>query len=281
MKIAVNYVREKLLNETVVVFKKQSTLSGDFTKFVSDIGEIGNYHQMVHNPVTEERIEPMKEFIHPDKWPNKETYPVQRVTGKIINGERTGIFGTGVLDWHANLNAPNRDDGVALQGIKDCEGTSTTWLNLAKAYDEMPQELLDRCKDVYCEYEYSPEVWAGGLPESQLSYMRKNKTTYKMWLLQENAAGKKGIYFYTNNKCKIITDDNKLYDDLYDFTFQEKYMYTHYYEVGDIVLSDQLISLHKRDQNEPEILQKRILHRITFKLSNYGKPTFIEERNRI
>ena len=67
---------------------------------------------------------------------------------------------------------------------------------------------------------------------------------------------------------------------MYDFTFQEKYMYSHYYEIGDVVLSDQLLSLHKRDQNDPEILERRVLHRITFKISNLGKPTWIQQQNK-
>ena len=92
-----------------------------------------------------------------------------------------------------------------------------------------------------------------------------------MWLIQENIAGRKGIYFYTNNRCKVITEDKKLFDDLYDYLFQEKFMYTMEYEPGDIILSDQLLSLHKRDQNDPEILAKRVLHRLTFQLSNAEK----------
>ena len=76
-------------------------------------------------------------------------------------------------------------------------------------------------------------------------------------------------------------NDDKLYNDLYDFMFQEKYMYQHYYEIGDIVLSDQILSLHKRDQNDPELLKDRVLHRITFRLSNTGKPTWCEKYNNI
>ena len=58
-------------------------------------------------------------------------------------------------------------------------------------------------------------------------------------------------------------------------------MYSHYYEIGDVVLSDQLLSLHKRDQNDPEILERRVLHRITFKISNLGKqPTWIQQQNK-
>ena len=277
-------IKDKLKKHTIVVLKRQDRTPATYTNFVKHIGKIANWNQFNFDPITgEERYRPKNEhgFIEPFDWPNPNTYPVQRVAHKQIDGKRTGIFGSGVLDWHANLNGPTRADGVALQGWTNCEETSTTWLNTTKVYDDMPKELLDRCKDTYAEYEYAPEVWAKGLPENQLNAMMTNKSKYKMWLIQKNIIGKTGIYFYTNNKCRIITNDDKLFDDLYSFMFQRKYMYQHFYEIGDIVLSDQILSLHKRDQNDPNILAERVLHRITFKISNTGKPTWCEKYNNI
>jgi len=278
-------IKNCLLENVVVVLKNQDVAPAYFTNFVDNIGPIANHDQFIYDPITGERKYSLggknDKLIDPLSWPDPYTYPVQRVTGKKVKGEISGIFGTGILDWHANLNGLTRADGVALQGIKDVEGTSTSFLNTAKVYEEMPEELIERCNNVYCEYEYSPDTWAAGLPEKQKAVMMKNQSHYKMWLIQENILGKKGIYFYTNNRCNIITEDKKLYQDLYDFVFQEKYIYSHTYEVGDIVLSDQLLSLHKRDQNDPGILSKRTLHRITFRLSNTGNPTWIERKNSI
>jgi alpha-ketoglutarate-dependent taurine dioxygenase len=277
-------IKDKLKEHTIVVLKRQDKTPATYTNFVNHIGKIANWDQFSFDPITGKEIyRPKKEdgFIKPSDWSDPTTYPVQRVAHKQIDGKRTGIFGSGVLDWHANLNGPTRADGVALQGWTDCEKTSTTWLNTTKVYDDMPQELLDRCKNTYAEYEYAPEVWAKGLPDNQLNAMMTNKNRYKMWLIQKNDIGKTGIYFYTNNKCRIITNDDKLYNDLYSFMFQEKYMYQHYYEIGDIVLSDQILSLHKRDQNDPKLLAERVLHRITFKLSNVDEPTWCEKYNNI
>lgn len=277
-------IKGYLYENVVVVLKRQDRTPANYTNFINHIGPIANWNQFNFNPITgEEDYNPQDEdgFIQPYDWPNPNTYPVQRVAHKQIDGKRTGIFGSGVLDWHANLNGPTRADGVALQGWSHCEGTSTTWLNTTKVLSDMPQDLLDRCNGVYAEYEYAPELWAKGLPDDQLNAMMTNQSKYKMWLIQQNIAGKKGIYFYTNNKCEIITEDKKLYNDLYDFMFQEKYMYTHYYEIGDIILSDQILSLHKRDTNEPELLADRVLHRITFRLSNIGKPTWCQTYNNI
>ena len=46
---------------------------------------------------------------------------------------------------------------------------------------------------------------------------------------------------------------------------------------GDIVFMDQLLTLHKRGTDDPDILSKRILHRITFKISNINN--FIANNN--
>ena len=286
-------------DRTVVVIKKQDRTSATFAHFVSLLGPICNWTQFNFDPVTGEEIYKDSDlrdqgFIEPKKWDNPNTYPVQRVSQQKIKGKRAGIFNEGILDWHGNLNGLKRADCVALQGIQYCEKTSTTYLNTVKVLEEMPEDLKQRCQDVCAEYCYTPKNWAPGLPQERSDYMAKVRpdmnhfpTPYRMWLIQENIAGKRGIYFYTNNDCKIITNDSKLYDDLYDFTFQEKYMYQHFYEVGDIVLCDQLLSLHKRDQNDPELLAKRALHRITYRLSNidvnnpwiekYNKGCSIEE----
>lgn len=285
-----NQISKLLKEHTIIVIKKQNTAPAYFTKFISRLGNIANYVHFGFDPITGENIHspsPEDGLIDPDTWPNPETYPVQRVTGQKVNGKSSGIFGEGILDWHSNLNGLDRADGVALQGYKGVENTSTTWVNTSVAFKEMPEDLKNRCQNVYCEYEYSPEIWAGDKETISVitqnkgnGLIQKGRTSYKMWLIQKNIAGNQGLYFYTNNKCKVISDDKKLFQDLKDFIFQEKYMYQHWYEVGDIVLSDQLLSLHKRDQNEPEILAKRILHRITFKVSNVSKPYWIVEQNK-
>jgi hypothetical protein len=51
--------------------------------------------------------------------------------------------------------------------------------------------------------------------------------------------------------------------------------------VGDIVLSDQLLTLHKRRQEVDQVFENRLLNRITFRITNTGKPPVLIERNNI
>ena len=278
----VHGIKELLHNNLIVVLKKQNRLPYYFVNFIERIGTVANYRQMIYTKEGEFYLG--KTPPNTSKWDkDKELYPIQRTTAKKNKkGISTGIFSSGILDWHANLNGLDRADGVALQGYEGCENTSTSYLNTNLAYNDLDDSFKKELEGVHCEYEYTPEVWAKGLSETQLKMMKKdsiNDKPYKMWLLQQNVSGVKGLYFYTNNKCKIITKDETLFQRLYDHMFQDKYVYQHWYEPGDIVLMDQLLTLHKRDQNDPEILAKRVLHRITFRISNYDN--FIANNNKI
>jgi alpha-ketoglutarate-dependent taurine dioxygenase len=271
-------IKNLLEKHLVVVIKKQSTDPRSYARLVDNIGEIVNVNQWMWDQHGN-RVDVPKTIPDYDTWEDFNTYPIQRVTGMKKHGEWTGIFGSGKLDWHCNLNGLDRADGVALQALEGCENTVTSWLNTANALADMPEDFVEELCRSYAEYEYAPDIWAKGLPESQLKHMMQNASKYKMWLIQENCVGVKGIYFYTMNRCNVVSSNPDLQEQLYNYIFQEKYMYHHTWETGDIVLSDQLLTLHKRQQDDPEILAKRVLNRITFKISNYNG--FVAKRNEI
>ena len=71
------------------------------------------------------------------------------------------------------------------------------------------------------------------------------------------------MYFHFHNKCTFPSDP-KLLEILKEHCFKPEFIYKHVWEIGDIVLSDQVLTLHKRDQDDPAILAERVLHRYTF-----------------
>ena len=278
------YIKELLYKYLVVVIKKQNTCPASYTKFVNKVGPIYEYDELMWTQYGDWVGSP-ESFPDPDTFPNPDLYPVQRVTGKKENGKFSGIFATGILDWHSDMNRFDIGDGTALQAYK-VDNTSTVFLNTAKAVAEMPKELLDDLEGAYCEYTFSPDVWARGIPEHQRKLMLASpagqRKHYKMWLFQRNAGGTLGMYYFPNNGCLLRTKngiDYSIKKRLDDHLFQEKYIYEHWWEEGDIVLNDQLLSIHKRGQNDPEILENRILHRICFRLSNIND--YVEKANQI
>jgi alpha-ketoglutarate-dependent taurine dioxygenase len=275
-----NYIRELLLKELIVVIKKQDTNTRNYARLIHEIGDICNWNQM-SSDFDGNQYPQFTEYPDIYNWDTSKFFQIQAVTGKKTKeGQHYGIFPLGKLDWHCNLNGPDRADGVALQGIRGVEGTRTSWMNTAIALKEMPEELYERVRGKYANFRYNFLKWSDVANEHQRQFMLNNQHEYKMWLEQENAGGVKGIYLYTNNDCEIEGDDGSLFQDLQDYFFQEKFLYHHDWEVGDIVLSDQLLTLHKRRIEVDEVFENRLLNRLTFKLSNTGYPQYIVDRNR-
>ena len=258
-------IKELFLEHLIIVIRDQELQIVPYAKLIQRIGSIANWSQCLW------QLDGM-----PAKYPGgtdpftfqgaDNEFPVQRVTGKKIDGHPTGIFGQGKLDWHSNMNGPfNRARGVALQGVsKACVGTSTSWMDTTLAYEAMSDDLKLRCKDVIGRFEYAPEIWAEGLPQFQYEIMLKNKEEfYNMPLVNLSDKGKPGLYFHYNNKCTFPSDP-ELLDVLKAHCFKPEFIYKHVWEIGDIVISDQVLTLHKRDQDDPAILAERVLHRYTF-----------------
>ena len=156
------FIRDTLRKKLIVVLKKQNKLPYHFVNFIEKIGTVANYRQMIYTKEGEFYLG--KTPPNTSNWDkDKELYPIQRTTAKKNKkGISTGIFSTGILDWHANLNGLDRADGVALQGYEGCENTSTSYLNTNLAYNDLDDDFKKELEWVHCEYEYTPEVWAKG-----------------------------------------------------------------------------------------------------------------------
>jgi alpha-ketoglutarate-dependent taurine dioxygenase len=273
------YIKELLVEELIVLIRNQEYKNPYyFARLISSVGNIGNigtcnWHYPdgdINFPVRYEG-----EPIQPQHWKqDTQLYPVQRVTGnKNTKGVITGIFGTGTLTWHSNLNNPKNAAGVALQAIAGVKGTSTSFMDTTAVYNNMDEKWRKRCENVVGHFRYTPEIWAEGLPAEQHRYMLAShlqlfKTLdYQMPLLNKNVSkSKTGLFFHFNNNCSFPTDP-ELLEDLKNLCLQEKYIYQHWWEPGDIILMEQRLTLHKRDQDDPEILKDRLLHRYTFSVN--------------
>lgn len=260
-------INEIFLQELIIVFRNQPRLSVPYAKLVQSCGSIANFisarwdinGNVLPGPTSKD-VDAFS-YTGPDHL-----FPVQRVTGEKKHGKSTGIFGQGKLDWHSNMNGPfNRARGVALQGVSEgIIGTSTSWMDTTKAYEAMTQELKQRCQGVIGKFEYAPEIWAEGLPDDQFQSMVKNKEEfYEMPLINESFRGKKGLYLHYHNKCSFPSDPDLL-EVLKEHCFKDEFIYTHEWQIGDIVISDQVLTLHRRDQDDPNILANRVLSRYTF-----------------
>lgn len=204
--------------------------------------------------------------------------PVQRVTGEKVAGHRTGIFSQGQLLWHSAFTNPRCPLGVGLQAIRGCEGTQTRWMYSPRAYEELSEVMKARIESLEGQFRHNGNRWAPGLGEEEQEIMREHyekEPPYTMPLVQENPGGQTGLYLFYLNDASCEKDPEAL-EHLVEHCFQEKYIYTHNWKAGDIVLSDQVITMHCRSLGPGASkgdLESRLLHRYTFYYDNAIKKT--------
>ena len=78
-------------------------------------------------------------------------------------------------------------------------------------------------------------------------------------------SNKKSIYINPNRIDHISGlnefDGDKLLDEIYEFSFQDKYKYSHSYEKGDLVIWDNRCTMHKAN-SDYDVSNLRIMHRV-------------------
>jgi alpha-ketoglutarate-dependent taurine dioxygenase len=89
-------------------------------------------------------------------------------------------------------------------------------------------------------------------------------------LVHTNKEGKTGMFFPFLQMFGFENHSDSQFDeimkDLTEHVLQEQYAYHHDWDDGDVVISEQWLSIHKRWEFDG--MDKRVLHRIAFDYSN-------------
>jgi alpha-ketoglutarate-dependent taurine dioxygenase len=248
-----NLVGKYLLTNTVVVFKNQKLTVDDEVRICSMLGTVQDFTGTGTNPG----------FLVGGEG------PVARVTGGTDEHGRPGMFGhVTELEWHCNrVSDPDRRPIIWLYGVSGTEGSRTSWINNILTYNDLPQEKKDFFKTLKLNV---------GNTQQFINYYRGDEyvpqdiTNYRPNLVHTNDLGVTGLFFSWNQTHFIEGMDpeegRKLIIELREFCEQEKYMYHHDWQDGDIVIAEQWLGIHKRW--EFEHMDRRLLHRIATDFSN-------------
>lgn len=246
-------VFKNVAQHTVVVFRNQELTAEQQLKICSVAGEVEN---TLANPLLIKKNRDVSEIPG-----------IARVTGELNARGREGLFGhKETLDWHCNKpSEPNRKSVVWLYGVRGTAGSKTSWINMSNAYNDLPNDVKEEIEDiiVYCGYK------AGTIsPTSR--YQEHVNTDLPYNLVMKNHAGNKGLFFPFLQIMKFAnrSDENfsRIMQLLTDHVLDSKYTYNHEWQDGDLVISDQWLSIHKRWAFEH--MDKRLLHRIACDYKN-------------
>jgi alpha-ketoglutarate-dependent taurine dioxygenase len=247
-------ITKYLLTNTVVVFKNQSLTPDDEIRIAQLFGKIENYNDSNVN----------ENFI----LDNSDGF-ISRVTGELNDKGMPGVFGhEHELEWHCNrVSEPKRNPFVWLYSERGSRGSRTSYLNNILTYNDLSEDKKQQFANIKLNVgdvvQYTDYLCKEGSVPQDITNYRPN-------LVHTNPLGVTGLFFSWNQIHFIEgmshEDGRKFIEELRQFAEQEKYMYHHDWEDGDIVIAEQNLSIHKRW--EFKHMDKRVLHRITFDYSN-------------
>lgn len=227
--------RERIFKELIVVEKLGKKTAEENIEIAQKIGKIPYIEQ----------------------WPeiqNRREKVLFEAPG-VIKVTKGGLFGhKETLDWHANkASFPQRSPIVWIYAVEGSKGSVTSWIDNRKAYEDLPDDVKRECENIKITCGFR----RGRYTDDPFFREHHNKEN-EFDLVYTNEAGVKGLYFPYLQVFGGI--ELELFDYLSHHIKQDKYRYDHHWEDGDVVVSEQWLTLHKRHAFEK--MDERLMYRI-------------------
>ena len=135
---------------------------------------------------------------------------------------------------------------------------------MRKAYEDLPRDEKKRLQKIKITLGYK----SGSYSDSKF-FKEHHAIDRPFDLVYTNEYGITGLYFPFLQIFGMQGLDRLQFDDtmsmLKEHVLQDQYRYDHYWQDGDVVISEQWLTIHKRW--ECDFMEDRVLHRIAFDYS--------------
>ena len=201
---------------------------------------------------------------------------ILRISNQLDKNNKTiGLFSDHDLEWHQDFAHTVGDyHGTAILGISNTHLAPTIFCDLKKAYDNLDDDLREVVEGVSCQHRVTDNVYRDVELTPAMKRLLKMKDyhidgDYSHSYLKGEIPNRPLVTLHPITKEKSLylgpatnLDKPEYFADLIKHC--EKYEFSIDWEDGDIILFDNLTTMHRR----PAFNGIRELHRIQF---NYNK----------
>ena len=230
-----NKLRAAWRRHGVLVFRRQSLSEAELVRFFSYFGE--------------------SEIIVRTDWQSRNQDEVIHISNmKDASGRSIGGLGSGELDWHSDQSYMTHPATGALLYMVEMpnEGGATYWANLQQAYDALNEETRSQIADLEAIYDYAKRQSSYD-DEAPLSASLRRKTPPVLHPLVcvNPQTRRQSLYIDPSTMVGISGVSAKkgaaLLAQLSAHATQPRFVYTHHWQIGDVVMWDNGQVLHRRD----------------------------------
>jgi len=212
--------------------------------------------------------------IHRVDWVSPEHPEVILISNlKDQNGKQVGMPGSNDLEWHTDQSyVADPATGAMLYSVEipNDGGGKTWWTNMRLAYEELSPELKARIEGKRAILTYNKRLAGYNEQAAAVTEEMKKKTppVAQPLVYTNPQTGRKSLFLDPTTTVGIEGMEEKeamaLVDQLVAACTPAHLVYKHSWQVGDVVLWDNALTMHRRDQYES--VQRRFLKRTTIRL---------------
>ena len=149
------------------------------------------------------------------------------------------------------------------------EGANTEYVDTRAVYDDLSQDMKDKVEKLSVVHDMFRALELNGV-EFKDEAMRKNFPSMAHPLVRESASGRKALYMGWHGVGVVGWEEEeslKFLRELYEFATQDKFVYSHKWRKGDMVIWDNRCTMHSATPFE-RYKYKRDMRRTT--INEYG-----------
>jgi alpha-ketoglutarate-dependent taurine dioxygenase len=180
-----------------------------------------------------------------------------------------GGLGDGELQWHSDQSyMMDPATGAVLYAVElPSDGGTTSWVDLSAAYAASPDRLKDLIQGRLAVFSYVKRLAGYQGVDRVISAEATRKTLPVLHPLVHThpVTGRKAYYLDSTTTVGIEGVDNAagsaLLDEIYECATRPEFVYRHDWQIGDVVMWDNGMTMHRREPFDPAA--RRLMKRTT------------------
>lgn len=214
------------------------------------------------------------QVVHRTDWISPEHPEVILVSNlKDQDNKQIGMPGSNDVEWHTDQSyVANPSTGAMLYAVEipNDGGGSTWWTNMRVGYDQLPEDLRAESADKRAVLSYVKRLAGYNEQAAKVTQemLQKTPPVAQPMVYTHPVTGKKSMFLDPTTTIGVegMSDEEgiALVDRLRDACTRPDQVYKHRWQVGDVILWDNALTMHRRDQYESA--QRRFLKRTTIAL---------------
>jgi len=250
---ALAIMRQAWLDHCVLLWRDQTLDKDQQKNFVSYWGEVGSRANRL----------PAK---NPRKLEGPDYYDEAMLISNIRqDGKPIGVLPDGELWFHHDMcYSPRPNRASFLYAIEvPSTGGNTKFANMYKAYENLPQRLKDRVEG-RTVLQVFDEIQDSRIDLASVN-LEDVKHCYQPMVIRHPETGRRALYVNRLMSHLVeglnAAESDALLEELYEYTEDPALVYEHVWRPGDLLMWDNLCSIHARTDFPKE--ERRLMRRMT------------------